>query len=84
MQIPQREFWTGDPERLPDGFTLTKTQGDRTMTGTCEVWTHQFGWELRLVIEGHSLRRSWVARSMTEMLKTLEMWYAEMLEKSWS
>jgi hypothetical protein len=61
MQIPQREFWTGDPERLPDGFTLTKTKGDRTMTGTCEVWTHQFGWELRLVIEGHSLRRSWVA-----------------------
>jgi hypothetical protein len=36
--------------------------------------------ELRLVIEGHGLRRSWVALSMTEMLKTLETWYAEMLE----
>jgi hypothetical protein len=23
MHAPQRQSWTGDPERLPDGFTLT-------------------------------------------------------------
>ena len=57
MQVPPRESWNGDPERLPDGFTLAKTKGDRTLTGTCQVWTHQFGWELRWVIDGHGLRQ---------------------------
>jgi hypothetical protein len=55
MQTPLREFWNGDPERLPDGFTVTKPKGDQTMTAVCEVWTHPFGWELRLQINGQGL-----------------------------
>jgi hypothetical protein len=79
----QREAWNGDQERLLDGFTLTKTQGDLTMTATCEVWTHRFGWELRLMVEGHGLQMSSVARSVAEKLKTLEMWYAAMRDNGW-
>jgi len=37
----RREFWNGDPERLPDGFTVTKPKGDHVLTAVCEVWTHE-------------------------------------------
>jgi hypothetical protein len=61
----RREFWNGDPERLPDGFTVTKPKGDHVLTAVCEVWTHEMGWELRLQVDEqgllnvqrHSLRR---------------------------
>ena len=36
------------------------------MTATCEVWTHLFGWELRLVIDGRGLQMSKVVRSPGE------------------
>ena len=78
-----REFWNGDPERLPDGFTVTKPKGDHTMTAVCEVWTHPFGWELRLQIDGRGLMMSSVVRSGGEMLKSVEEWHAAMREKGW-
>jgi hypothetical protein len=28
----RREFWNGEPERLPDGFKLTKAMGDHVLT----------------------------------------------------
>jgi len=80
----QREPWNGDPERLLDGFTLKKTERALTISATCEVRTHQFGWELRLVIDGQGVRRLSIARSATEMLKTLVTWYATMLADGWS
>ena len=52
----RREFWNGDPERLPDGFKVTKPKGDHVLTAVCEVWTHEMGWELRLMIDGHGLQ----------------------------
>jgi hypothetical protein len=51
----RREFWNGDPERLPDGFTVTKTKGDHVLTAVCEVWTHPLGWELRLQVDREGL-----------------------------
>jgi hypothetical protein len=50
--MSRREFWNGDPERLPDGFKVTKPKGDHVLTAVCEVWTHQMGWELRLQVDG--------------------------------
>jgi hypothetical protein len=51
--VPQRPYWNGDPERLSDAFKLTKQKGDRTVTAVCEVWSHQLGWELKLMIDGY-------------------------------
>ena len=35
-KFSRREFWNGDPERLPDGFTVTKPKGDQVLTAVCE------------------------------------------------
>jgi hypothetical protein len=84
MHAPQRELWKGDPERLPDGFTLTKTEGERTMTATCEVWTNPFGWELRLTKDGQSLPIETIVRSADEMRALVERWRTVLLETGWS
>jgi hypothetical protein len=47
----RREFWNGDRERLPDGFTVTKPKSDHALTAVCEVWTHSFRWKLRLLVD---------------------------------
>jgi hypothetical protein len=77
-------FWNGDPERLPDGFTVTKPKGDHLLTAVCEVWTHEMSWELRLQIDGQGLLMSSLIRSGAEMLARVEEWHRAMLEKGWS
>ena len=83
-KITRREFWNGDPERLPDGFTVTKPKGDHVLTAVYEVWTHEMGWELRLQVEGHGLQMSSLCRSGREMVDRADEWRAAMLEKGWS
>jgi hypothetical protein len=77
----RREFWNGDPERLPDGFTVTKPKGDHVLTAVCEVWTDQMGWEQRLQVDGQELLMSSLTRSGAEMLARVEEWHRAMLEK---
>jgi len=43
-----------------------------------------FGWELRLMIDGHGLRMASVVRSAPEMLHMVEQWKATMRENGWS
>src|SRR4051812_17390037 len=50
----ERSIWNGPPERLSDPFRLTKQKGERRATAVCEVWSHPFGWELRLEIGGRA------------------------------
>ena len=83
MQVSQGEFWNDPAERLADGFTLKKPKGARTLTATCEVWTNPFGWELRLMLEGHLLMES-VVRSAPEMAQVIEQWKAAMREHGWN
>lgn len=73
MQVLQREFWNGPPERLPDAFRMTKQKGDRALSAVCETWSHPFGWELRLMIDSHGLQMSCVVRSADEMLATADL-----------
>ena len=75
--------WNGDPERLPDGFTVRKATGDHVLTAVCEVWTHPFGWELRLQVDRQGLLMFSVARSGAEMLTRVEEWQGAMLENGW-
>jgi len=50
--IPQREHFNG-AEPLSPTWTLTKS-----MSARCEVWSHQFGFELRLSIGSEFVRSS--------------------------
>jgi hypothetical protein len=47
----------------------------------CELWSHEFGWELRLVVDGGELIRSQVCRSQDEVLDVTEQWKAAMVGK---
>jgi hypothetical protein len=74
-----RQFvvWNGEPERLADGFRMTKQKGERTLTAVCEVYTHVFGGrELRLQIDGRGVTMESVVRSHAEVLDTVESWRA--------
>jgi hypothetical protein len=82
MSHVQRDTWNGPPERLSDAFRLTKPKGDGAMTAVCEDWSHPFGWELRLTVDGHGLMMTSVVRSAGEMLSTSDQWRAAMIEKS--
>jgi hypothetical protein len=72
------------PARAPTRcFRLTKQKGTDSLSAVCEVWSHEFGWELRLVIDGHGLQMSSVVRSAEEMVATSDAWRAAMTEKGW-
>jgi hypothetical protein len=77
-------FWNGPPERFRDAFRVTKQKGDSTMSATCEVCSHEFGWELKLTIDGHGLQMSSVVHSAEEMRETADRWLCAMLEKGWT
>jgi hypothetical protein len=80
----QHANWHGTPERLPDGFTLTKTKGATSLTGVCEVWTHKLGWEMRLMIgDGHGMLVSSVVRSAEDLREKTRTWRSAMIEKGW-
>ena len=53
-----------------------------TSASTCELWTHQLGWEVRLEING-DLQRSEVFRSQDDVLTACEAWKAVMMTKGW-
>jgi hypothetical protein len=51
---------------------------------TCKLRTHQFGWEVLLLV-GSQLEvvQSQVCRTQDEVLTTGEQWKAAMTEKGW-
>jgi hypothetical protein len=48
------------------------TESDQGQFAVCELWTHPYGWELRLQINGHGLQMSSVVRSAPAMVKSVE------------
>jgi len=48
----------------------------------CGLWTHQFGWELRLTVNG-SLMRSQVSWVYAEILNAADEWQRVMREDGW-
>ena len=63
----QRGHWNGQPTYLGDLFRVSKIRGDKPLEAACRLWTHNFGWELRLEING-DLQRSEVFRSQDDVL----------------
>jgi hypothetical protein len=77
---PQRFAWSGTPERLSPVWTLTK---DRR-AAICELWSHQFGFELRLMISGDDLPRTHVCRDQQEFIAVDEAWRKALEEQGWT
>jgi len=83
IQVLQRESWHGEPKNLGDCFRLTKETHGRQMTSVCRLFTHQFGWELFLEVNG-LLQQSAVCRTENDVFSTFEEWKAAMIEKGWA
>lgn len=82
--VPQRPDWREPPAMLGEGWSLRKGVCGHPRQAVCELWSHQLGWELRLVIDGGDLRRSQVVRSNDEILTVGEQWKAAMVGRGWS
>lgn len=81
--MPVLKGWKSPPERLPDGFTMTRSVHDYAYITVCEAWTSPDGWELRLITDGQSLIAT-VVRSTDEMRALIERWRCALLEIGWS
>jgi hypothetical protein len=81
MDVLQRAIWNGEPKALDDFFRLKK---DRRVA-RATIFTHQFGWELRLLV-GAQADPIWtkVCRSQEEVFSTGEEWKAALVTKGWS
>ena len=75
----QRHDWYGRPVNLGELFILKKSGRE----ATCQLRSHQFGWELRLFIGADDIVQTQVCRSQDEVLNTGEQWKAAMIEKGW-
>jgi hypothetical protein len=76
---PQRPFWNGEPVYLGDIFQLTK---GRKKVARAALSTHQFGWELKLVIND-DVRQTLVCRLEEEISATADRWKAALYERGW-
>jgi len=68
------------PELLSPAWRLTK--GSRT--ATCQVWSHQFGFELRLLVSGDDLPRTQVVCSQEDFIRVQEKWRGALEAKGWT
>ncbi len=77
--IPQREHFAG-AEQLSLAWTLQRAG----RSAACTIWSHQFGFELRLIISGDPLPRTQVCTSQPDMLTLLDDWRAALEAKGWT
>lgn len=74
---PQSESWGGQPAS-GDAWVLRK----HGTVARCNVVTHPFGWELRLMAP--ELLHSQVCGSVDEMRSIQRLWKASMIQRGWS
>ncbi len=78
MQLfPPREHFVS-PERLSPAWTLERDHE----TAECVVWSHQFGFELRLTARGEL--RSQVCVTEQDLIAVQEEWRAALEAKGWT
>ncbi len=78
MQVLQLPEWHGAPIRLQVVWRLVK----KGRKATCELWSHQLGWELRLEAGGGMLR-SEVFRDQEAVFTAMTDWRDRLSEKGW-
>lgn len=77
--IPQREHFNG-AELLSPAWTLTKDG----RSAVCTVWSHQFGFELRLAIDGDELPRTQVCPSHEDLIELQDTWRKALEARGWT
>jgi hypothetical protein len=83
IQVLQRPYWDGNPVKQADLMRLTKDRDDgRTRVAVLELWTHQFGWETRLLVDGE-FRSSDVLRSQEDVFSEMERRRDAFKAKGW-
>ena len=78
-RVIQRSIWNGRPIEEASWWTLRKD--DRV--ATCRMFSHEFGHELRLDIDGEVLFTE-VCRSDEEIVSCQEKWRAALELKGWA
>jgi len=78
-RIPQREHFN-EPELLSPAWTVEKVR----RTADCQVWSHQFGFELRLPVSGDNLPRTQVVCSHEDLIRVQEEWRKALEAKGWN
>ena len=81
--VLQRPDWYGNATKRGELFRVRKSRGGHSLEAVGELWTHQLGWEVRLVIAGE-LHRSEVCRSQDDVLTAGEQWKAALVDKGWA
>jgi hypothetical protein len=77
----QRYDWHGSPVELGELFILKKNRRQ----AVCKLRSHQFGWELHLLIGAQAdIVQTQVCRTQDDVLTTGEQWKAAMIEKGWT
>jgi hypothetical protein len=77
--VPQREHFVG-AQQLSPAWTLRKGQ----RSADCTVWSHEFGFELRLVLSGDSLPRTEVCRTQEDLIAKQNAGRATLEAKGWT
>jgi len=73
--------WNGISTELGELFVMRR--GRREIR--CKLFSHQFGWELRLVMGVRAdVMLDKVCRSRGDVLKTGEQWKMALLDKGWA
>ena len=78
MPFLRRYDWVEGQQFLGNMWAIRK--GKRAVL--CALWTHPFGWELRLVNDQQVVRRQ-VCKQALEILSVGEAWRAEVEHKDW-
>ena len=76
--MPRQGNRSAEPSKQRELFVLQRNQ----RRAVCELWTHQLGWELRIVTPYQTLMTQ-VCGSEQEALATSESWKAAMIAKAW-
>jgi hypothetical protein len=80
LHVLQRPHWHGTPVAMGELFILHKNRRE----AKAELFTHQLGWEVRLLIGAQSeVVQTQVCRSQEEVFATGEQRKAAMGEKGW-
>jgi hypothetical protein len=82
MNLPQRPDWQGSPVELAELFRLVQGRNRRVR---CLIFTHEAGFELRLMFGWNAELplRFQVCPTNDETLAVGEQWKAALVEKGW-
>ena len=79
IEVLRRDVWTGKPKQLGDLLLMRKGPS----VATCQLWTHEFGWECRL-FAGKDVIATQVCRSQDEVFTFSEKWREALKQKGWT